>query len=79
MGAVVFVLLILGLLAENNTIVIAFGYLTLMILLYTISILYMGLSSKNRNYFLKKQLTFNDENVLVKAAILEGVVKWGRT
>ncbi|MFC2041135.1 YcxB family protein [Chloroflexota bacterium] len=73
--AIFFALLIVGLLARDKGI-IAFVYLAFMIIVCAISTLYMGLSKKNRNFFLKRQYTFNDENVLIKAPIAEEVVKW---
>jgi hypothetical protein len=36
----------------------------------------MGLSDKNRNFFLKRQYIINDESILEKTPISESTIKW---
>ena len=72
-----FFFLIIGLLAGDRVYVIIAGSgLALVALIDTIQILYMGLSPKNRNFFLNLHFVFSDENVVVKSPVSEEVVKW---
>jgi ABC-type microcin C transport system permease subunit YejE len=69
--------LIFGLIAQDKVIIfLAIGYLVFLMLVYTISILYMGLSKKNRDFFIRKQLAFNDQNILTKTPISEEAIEW---
>ena len=69
------VCLIAGITTELS-LIIAFIYLFLIVLVYSVSILYMGLSSKNRNFFLPAQYVFNDEGVSIKTTISDETSKW---
>ncbi|MFC1971952.1 YcxB family protein [Chloroflexota bacterium] len=52
------------------------GSLVLIILVYSFEILRMGLSSKNRNFFLTRRFIFSDEDVSSTTPLSQGVVKW---
>jgi len=50
--------------------------IVLMALVYSVTILYMGLSPKNKNFFLRTHFTFDNDKIIEKNPVGESTVKW---
>ncbi|MFC1902269.1 YcxB family protein, partial [Chloroflexota bacterium] len=60
----------------EKSILLAWVVVIFAFLYYIIKILYMGLSSKNRNFFLRLKYVFNAEDITINSPISNEVVKW---
>jgi transposase InsO family protein len=61
---------------KTSLLVFAFIYLIFLILVFSLSILRAGLSSKNRNFFLPVKYVFTDEIVTLTSPISTEMIKW---
>jgi hypothetical protein len=69
--------ILIGILTRSTLIIqVVIAAFLIGILFYAILILNTGLSPKNKNFFLKQQITFGDNSILIKTPISEGTVKW---
>ena len=65
-----------GILTEEKTIRPAIEFLIVMIVVLALITLFMGLSKKNKNFFLPSVYTINEECVIEKTSISENIYKW---
>jgi hypothetical protein len=74
-GAIIFAFIILGFRSKSLWIY-PVGISAATVLFYTIWLVYQCFARKNRNFFIRRQFIFNDENIVVKISAGEQVIKW---